>query len=146
MIVTFTQLDAPALVAKARKLPSTARLKVSAAKLTYLAINDDYIHQLFPLLPEKAIKKPDYFTEDSIGAHISVVYPEENCVPTQYLNQEFSFTTTAVFAAELAGNKYYVLGVEAPELLHVRHIYGLPKKLSLYGHWVDLHITLGKSI
>jgi hypothetical protein len=73
-------INTPLLIVAASQLSPAGKLAVSHNNLTYLNIDDNYIHQLFPLLKNQEIKKPDYFGDDSVGAHITVIYPEENKV------------------------------------------------------------------
>jgi len=49
---------------------------------TYLKISDDFIHKLYHLIKENNhLQKPDYFGEKyAIGAHITIIYPNENIV------------------------------------------------------------------
>lgn len=77
-IPLITNLKVLLLNKATSKFPSTGKIAVSNNNLTYLDIDDEYVHQLFPLLKNFNIKKPDYFGEDSEGAHITVIYPEEN--------------------------------------------------------------------
>ncbi|WBV65335.1 hypothetical protein PGH44_12590 [Legionella pneumophila] len=71
-------LNNPALLNKAMQLKSIGKVALSQNQLTYLKIHDEWIHELFPLLQNEQIRKPDYFGNESIGAHISIIYPEEN--------------------------------------------------------------------
>lgn len=91
-----------------------------------------------------ANNKPDYFTKNNIGAHISMIYPEEyEEVKGENLDQLHYFKVLGLFTAELDSKRYYVLGIEAPTLLNLRKSYGLSSKLCIKGYWVDLHMAIG---
>ena len=139
-----SQLNRPELEQVAATLKASGRLAESFGGLAYLDIDDAYIHQLFPLLKEPQAQKPDYFGAGSIGAHITVTYPEEGVfIRKEDLGREYAFKTTVVSTAELGLKKYYVLQVESPALLALRQHYGLPDKLQFANQWVDFHITIG---
>jgi hypothetical protein len=143
-ILPVTQLERPELERVASTLKASGRLAESFGGLAYLDIDDAYIHQLFPLLKEPQAQKPDYFGDGSIGAHITVTYPEEGVlIRKEDLGQEYSFKVVGISTAELGLKKYYVLQVESPELLALRRRYGLPDKLQFAKQWVDFHITIG---
>ena len=137
------QLDRPELERVAATLKTKGRLAESFGGLAYLDIDDAYIHELFPLLQEPQAQKPDYFGEGSIGAHITVTYPEEGVIiRKEDLGKEYSFTVSGVTTAELGLKKYYVLQVQSPELQALRQRYGLPDKLQFAKKKVDFHITI----
>lgn len=95
---------------KVSGLATRNKLAISSNNLVYLDVHDDYIHRLFPLLENQKIKKPDYFGAGSAGAHISVIYPEENIlVSSDDLNKDHEFKIKGVFAAEIGLKKYYAL-------------------------------------
>jgi hypothetical protein len=143
----FTQLPLPELTAAAAKLNAAGQLHLYYGGLTYLDVSDEYIHELFPLLGDSQISKPDYFGRRSIGAHITVIYPEEQTIPDkEELNQAHSFQITGIYTAVLGIKKYYMLGVAAPSLLALRKRYGLADKLCFRKHLVDLHITIGVQV
>jgi hypothetical protein len=140
----FTALNLPDLLDAATHLPASGRLTLSKTNLTYLKIDDDYIHQLFPLLQNPQIQKPNYFAPGSEGAHMSVIYPEENTLirPTD-LNQTHQFIIKDVLAAELNAKKYYILATESPSLLNLRRHYKLSDLLYFRGYSIGFHITVG---
>ena len=49
MIPNMTQLNFPMILEHARRLPLKGMTKITDNQLVYLDIDDDYIHQLFPL-------------------------------------------------------------------------------------------------
>src|SRR5579864_4008747 len=62
--LSITLLDFPKLISAASKLTTSGYLANTFDGFTYLDVNDDYIHQLFPLLESTLIKKPDYFGDN----------------------------------------------------------------------------------
>lgn len=134
------------LITQAAKLPTTGTLAASDTGLVYLDISDDYIHQLFPLLENKnnLILKPDYFNKYLIGAHITVIYTEENkLISSDHLGEKHNFQIKDLIQMHINSKIYYALSVESPSLLELRRKHGLPDKLNFKGHKVGLHITIG---
>lgn len=145
--IAITPLNLPELVNRAAFLPATGKLLRLENNLVYLAVNDQFINQLFPLIQNPAVKKPDYFGKGSTGAHISVIYPEENTViDPEDLNREHGFSLNEMVIAELGQKKYYVLLVNAPSLLKLRKKYHLPELLCFKGYGITFHITIGYCI
>src|SRR5262245_11614122 len=103
----------PDVINTAAQFPLNGELKITNNNLVYLDIDDAYIHLLFPLLPNQQIKKPDYFGEKSIGAHITVIYPEENkTIDKVDLGQKHDFMIKDIVSAQLGLKIYYVLLVD----------------------------------
>jgi len=106
-ILSIKPFDNPKLLNRALELPSTGYLFTSNENLTYLDIDNQYIHQLFPLLKNKRLKKPNYFGGELIGAHISAIYPEENVkIHKEDLGQKHEFKVIGIFTAKLELKKY----------------------------------------
>ncbi|WP_045107498.1 hypothetical protein [Legionella hackeliae] len=144
----LTHLDIPGLIDAASNLPSIGYLKQSNDGLVYLDLANGYIHNLYPFLKNysSTIVKPDYFGQKTAGAHISVIYPEENTkVDQQELGSSHYFELLHTFAGDIGNKRYYVLTVHAPTLIALRQRYGLGSQLKFKEHWIDLHITLGVS-
>ncbi|ASQ45640.1 hypothetical protein [Legionella clemsonensis] len=142
-------LDIPDLIDAALNLPASGYIKQSKDGLLYLDIADSYIHALYPFLKNysAAIIKPDYFGQKSAGAHISVIYPEENTASVQEeLGKTHQFKVLQVVSGDLGHKRYYVLTINAPTLIEVRQKYLLGPQLKFKNHWIDLHITLGVSM
>lgn len=111
----------------------------------YLKIDDDFIHKLFPLIPDNTLEKPDYFSfQNSVGAHISFIYPEEitNIFSISELNQIFSFDITGLVDIKVFGKRIIALVVESKELENLRTKYGFAQKLKFHGLLVPFHITV----
>lgn len=142
----FLQLHIPELMHAASQLPCIGELAISNNRLLYVDVDDAYIHQLFPLLKNKAIHKPDYFNKNkgSVGAHVTVIYPEENKnIDSVDLGIKHQFVIKNFVAATLGAKKYYILLVESPTLLHLRRKYHLPDLLCFKGYSIGFHITIG---
>ena len=138
--------DIPHIIKTVRQLSTSGKLAVSSNRLIYLDIDDNYIHQAFPLLQNKAINKPNYFGEKSAGAHVSVIYPEEKqMIDKSDLNKEHEFIIKNLVAAEIGHKIYYAILVESPSLLQLRRKYGLPNLLNFKGYLIGFHITIGYS-
>jgi hypothetical protein len=146
-IPRITKLNFPDLLSAASHLESTGKLIALRNNFTYLDIDNDYVHQLFPLLQKHDVKKPDYFGAKAAGAHITVIYPEENKIMTKEdLNKEHSFIIKNIVAAEIDKKIYYVLLVESSSLLQLRKKYHLSELLCFKGYAIGFHITLGVSV
>lgn len=125
------------------QLPTVGSLKMNALGLTYLDIDDNYIHHISPLINDKDAVKPDYFGDGLVGAHISVIYPsEETSCHEIDLNQQHQFSVSNMYSAIIENKKYYVLKIKAPTLTSIRRRCGLPDKLFFKNYWIDLHITV----
>lgn len=142
-VLSMTQLVAPHLEAVLAPLSRTGKLCVTDLGLTYLDIDDNYIYQTFPLITNPQATLPDYFGENLIGAHISVIYPEEGIqCSNEDLQKPHHFTVSHLFTALLEDKRYYILKVQSPTLTALRRKYGLADKLCFKNHWIDLHITV----
>ena len=140
----ITKVNIPDVIHMSSHLKCEGHLANSQNNLTYLDIDDAYIHKLFPLLQDQQIEIPDYFAEGSAGAHITVIYPEEHReVNEEDLNQEHHFLIQDLVAAEIGKKTYYVLLVESPSLLRLRKRYNLPDLLCFKGYSIGFHITIG---
>jgi hypothetical protein len=144
MIPNITPLKLPNMIDAARRLLSKGITQKTENNLFCLSIDDAYIHQLFPLLKNERIKKPAYFGEKSIGAHITIIYPEESKnINVDDLQKEHSFFVKDIVSAEIGQKIYYVLLIESPSLLKLRKKYGLPDLLCFKGYSIGFHITIG---
>lgn len=142
--LVFHEVNLPQAIKAASKFSANGILKGAPSNYAYLKIDDAYIHQLFLLLNDNDITKPDFFGLDSIGAHISVVYPEENAsINCEDIGQSHAFKVAKICRAHLGFKKYYVLMIESPSLLALRRKYKLSDKLCYKGYFLEFHITIG---
>ncbi len=112
----------------------------------YLKVDDAYIHAIHPLLAEYGqIEKPDYFSAvNPIGAHISVIYPEDEITPrSENIAQIHTFSLSKLIKVQLGIMEYYALSVISPSLTSLRKAHELPAKLSFKGQEIGFHITVG---
>lgn len=146
----YIDLFIPGLIESASKLPLKGQVLITPNKLIYLNIDDDFIHQLFPLVKSShsEIQKPDYFGKGGAGAHISIIYPLENAqsLSKAELNQQHEFKIIKAVSALLGTKRYYVLLVKSDSLIALRNKHGLEDKLLFKNYWIDLHITIGTSL
>ena len=110
----------------------------------YVDIDDAYIHELIPFIQKAGFVEPPYFgSEELVGAHITVVYPDEvkkyeigvmeECGKTIY----FTPKACQIVNPPKWKDQIYLMVVEAPELDRIRKKYGLPKREYAF------HITIG---
>ena len=131
------------LIQSAQLLSAKGKLAIFDNKLIYLQVSDEYIHRLFPLLEDGDIIKPN----KPIGAHITVIYPEEyKEIDREDLGVEHSFLVKEFIAAKINQKTYYVILVESSSLLKIRKKYSLPERLSFKGYQIGFHITIGVKI
>lgn len=143
-IPLIKKLDIPELISAASRFKLSGKLTKSENNLIYLDIDDAYVHELFPLLKNKQVEKPDYFKKGSAGAHITIIYPEENKkINEEDLNKKHNFLIENIVTAEIGPKTYYVLLVESSSLLQLRRKYDLSDLLCFKGYSIGFHITIG---
>lgn len=123
-------------------LPLEGKLSINAEGFSYLKVDDDYIHTLFPMLKlnEKGYREPPFYRRKGApGAHISVFNVSEQISPSE-VGQIFHFDLKQITIVKSKYASFVVLQVESHELEKLREKYGLSPKL--FGH--DFHISLGK--
>jgi hypothetical protein len=112
----------------------------------YLNVDDHYIHQIYPMLAQYGrVDKPDYFNvPDGIGAHISVIYPEEKVrVLPSSVGQKHSFSVFGLFKAQYGMKEYFILSVDSPSLAAFRQLHYLTPRPIWKRQEVMFHITIG---
>lgn len=122
-------------------------LKKTPQGMIYLDIDDNYIHQLYPLISENEIKKPPYFTlfDPPHGAHCPVILSKESQKMDHFpfLGKRINFKIKGLFSVNPNSwkevDKVFFLSIESKELEELRETYRLPAKI--YGH--DFHIVIG---
>lgn len=118
----------------------------------YVEVSKDFIAEALPLIdaPGKIVPPRHYTSKKGIGAHISVMYENEQISneiwEIKELGQEFTFTIMELRTVKLQKDnkmkKLWLLAVAAPELERLRESYGLSSKLKNH----DFHITLGTQV
>jgi hypothetical protein len=141
--ISFSCLDMPKLIKVARALPLQGYVEVSLDNLVYLDIDDDFIHKTYPMLLFPHIRKPNYFNENPIGAHISIIYPEEKIyLLPEDMHQKHQFDIEGLYSAILFEKKYFVLKVKSLSLTQLRLKYNLHEKPCYKKHSLEFHITI----
>jgi hypothetical protein len=118
----------------------------------YLEVAKEFIAETLPLIdsPGKIVPPRHYASKKGIGAHISVMYENEQILneiwEIKELGQEFNFTVMELRTVKLNKDnkmkKLWLLAVAAPELEKLRESYGLSSKLKNH----DFHITIGTQV
>ena len=140
----FEKLYNPALLEAAKNLKMQGVL-VQDDDFAYLKIDDSFIHDLFPLIPDcETWQKLDYFSDkDSYGAHITLIYPDDDVVlKNNDINTLHSFEISELIKTRVDVREYYVLMISSPSLAFLRKKYNLPQILNFKGYNIGLHITL----
>jgi hypothetical protein len=113
---------------------------------TYVDLDDEYIHKLVTFIRDDGFEEPPYFGRpDLIGAHITVVYPEEviqygiGSIEECGTTIEFTLKGCEIVVPPKwkTVSEVYFVAVDAPALDEIRRKYGLSKRA------YDFHITIG---
>lgn len=141
------QFSNPIALCRAKIFHTTGVIQ-SQGQYCYLKVDDQYIHSIYPLLTQHVLlKKPDYFTPpNDIGAHISIIYPEEQVtVQSKYNNQVHPFTINGLIKACYENTIYYALSITSPSLKKVRRQHLLHSNPTFKNQEIVFHITVGVS-
>lgn len=126
-------------------LPHSGILK-QAEGFVYVDLDDEYIHKLVTFIHADGFEKPPYFgNSEVVGAHITVIYPDEmtkygigeieECGKAIHFDPKNCQVVKPPNWEEI--EEVYFIVVESPELDRFRVKYGLPKRE------YDFHITIG---
>jgi hypothetical protein len=142
----------PQVIETVVQIPQKGILKQKDNGYLYLEVSKDFIAEVLPLIdvPGKIVPPRHYTSKKGIGAHISVMYENEQILNEIWeineLGQEFTFTVMELRTVKLNKNnkvqKLWLLAVAAPELEQLRESYGLSSKLKNH----DFHITIGTQV
>src|ERR1700722_3308970 len=148
----FQVEDQPQMIEAAAQFPQKGILKQKDNGYLYLEVSKNFIAELLPLInvPGKMVAPHHYTSKKGIGAHISIMYENEQIIneiwEIKELGQEFTFSVMEIRTVKLNKNnkikKLWLLAVAAPELEKLRESYGLKSKLQNH----DFHITIGTQI
>ena len=140
------------VIAIAEQLEQFGVLKQKDNGYLYVEVSRDFIAKTLPLIdvPGKMVPPRHYTSKKGIGAHISVMYENEQIENEIWeiaeLGQVFTFKVKELRTVKLNKDnkmkKLWLLAVEAPELERLRESYGLQSKLK--GH--DFHITIATQV
>lgn len=132
-------------MAAVKSLPTTGMIQIRQ-KYCYLKVDDQYIHHAFPTLAAHfRMSKPKYFLpHDDIGAHISIIYPEEQVtLQPLFAGQIHSFHVKGLLKACYSEQIYYGFAVDAPSLIGIRSHHQLGSMPTFKGEKILFHITIG---
>jgi hypothetical protein len=142
----------PQVIEKIVQFKQKGILKQKENGYLYIEVTNDFIATALPLIEAqgKIVPPRHYTSKKGIGAHISVMYENEQIMneiwEIKELGQEFDFTIMELRTVKLNKNnkvqKLWLVAVAAPELEKLRESYGLSSKLK--GH--DFHITVGTQV
>jgi len=142
----------PQVIEKVVQLEQKGILKQKDNGYLYVEVSRDFIAEALLLIDAqgKIVPPQHYTSKKGIGAHISVMYEDEQILneiwEIKELGQEFTFTVMELRTVKLNKNnkvkKLWLLAVAAPELEKLRESYGLSSRLK--GH--DFHITIGSQV
>lgn len=142
----------PQVIEKAISIEQKGTLKQKDNGYLYLEVSRDFIAEILPLIdaPGKIVPPRHYTSKKGIGAHVSVMYENEQIMneiwEIKELGQEFTFNVLELRTIKLNKNnkvkKLWLLAVDSPELQQLREKYGLPSLLKNH----DFHITIGTQV
>lgn len=142
----------PKVLEKAEMIEHRGILKQKDNGYLYVEVSNDFIGELLPLIdvPGRIVPPRHYLSKKGIGAHISVMYENEQIEheiwEIKELGQEYTFAVMQLRTVKLNKDnkmkKLWLIAVDAPELEKLRMSYGLSPKLK--GH--DFHITIGTQV
>ena len=149
--IPLTPIENSALIEACQTLPCSGPLRINANGFVYVALNDDYIHKLHPILQQSLpyyVGKPNYFEPPKdVGAHISVLYDQEVRSPVRlkpYLDQTFSFEIKQLCRADFEDKQYFCLIVTSSTITELRTNLDLPALLQYKNMIIPPHITIAK--
>jgi hypothetical protein len=142
----------PDVVAQLMEVEQIGILKFKDDGYLYLDVSDEFISKAMAIIEVsgKLIPTRHYTEKNGIGAHISVIYGNEqpvcDCADIIEVGQPYVFAVRALRSLKLKRDnfktKLWMIDVEAPELSLIREKYGLEPLFK--GH--NFHITLGAEL
>ncbi len=142
----------PQVIEKVSEFTAKGVLKQKPNGYLYVEVAREYIADILPLIDAKGTIVPPqhYKSKKGIGAHISVMYENEQIENEIWeiheLGKEFTFRVMELRSVKLNTNgklrKLWLLAVDAPELQKLRESYGLQPFLKNH----DFHITIGSQV
>lgn len=142
----------PQVIERVIQIPQRGILKQKDNGYLYVEVSKDFIAEALPLIdaPGKIVPPRHYTSKKGIGAHISVMYENEQILneiwEIKELGKEFTFSVMELRTIKLNKDnkikKLWLLAVAAPELEKLRESYGLSSRLKDH----DFHITIGTQV
>lgn len=141
-----TPIDNPQLLSLAKTLPNQGVLKQLNNGYIYLEIAPSYSTQLPGLLNQQELT----FDHPEIGAHVTVFtvrqVQKQQLYSIPELNNNYTFQITGinrVVTKHRGGSRiWYVLAIDAPELMALRAKYGFTRQFNLH---ISLAYQKGRS-
>ena len=142
--MTFTALSNPAALQIVKDFATEGILQ-QRGNYCYLKVDDEYIHKIQPAFAAYgSIVKPDYFSPpEDVGAHISVIYPEEGLAVRAGIGQKHRFSIDGLMKAKYGIQEFFALTVTAPSLAAFRQQRHLAPRPTFKGQTIVFHITVG---
>lgn len=150
--VDYQVENQPQVIEKVIQFEQKGILKQKDNGYLYVEVSRDFIAEALPLIdvPGKIVPPRHYTSKKGIGAHISVMYENEQIEneiwEIEELGQEYTFNIIELRTVKLNKDnqmkKLWLIAVAAPELEMLREKYGLSQLLK--GH--DFHITIGMQV
>ena len=150
--VDYQVENQPQVIEKVVQFEQKGILKQKDNGYLYVEVSKDFIAEALPLIDAqgKIVPPRHYTSKKGIGAHISVMYENEQILneiwEIKELGQEFTFTVMELRTVKLNKDnkmkKLWLLAVAAPELEKLRESYGLSSRLKDH----DFHITIGTQV
>jgi len=150
--VDYQVENQPQVIEKIVQFEQRGILKQKDNGYLYVEVSRDFIAEALPLIEAqgKIVPPRHYTSKKGIGAHISVMYENEQIMneiwEIKELDQEFTFTVMELRTVKLNKDnkmkKLWLLAVAAPELEKLRESYGLSSRLKDH----DFHITIGTQV
>lgn len=141
----FTELSDKSVIDRAKTFDGEGLIQQSG-DYCYLNIDDRYIHEIYPMLAKyDNVVKPDYFSvSEGIGAHVSVIYPEEmvKVLPSS-VGQKHTFSVCGLFKAQSEEKEYFALSITSSSLSDFRQLHYLTPLPIWKRQEVTFHITVG---
>jgi len=141
----ITQLQDAQALAIAGSLATEGQIQL-LDHYCYLKVSDHYIHLIQPLLLKYGfVEKPDYFIPpNNVGAHISIIYPEESKMPLPiYRGQVHHFSVSGLCKVRYRKMEFYALSISSPSLAAFRVGHQLNENPTFKGQEIMFHITVG---
>lgn len=144
--------DQPQVIEKVIQYEQTGILKQKPNGYLYLEVSGNYVADALELIesPGKIVPPRHYSSKKGIGAHISVMYENEQILneiwEIKELGQTYTFQIlelrTVILNKDNQVKKLWLIAVSSPELEALRMSYGMPPLLKNH----DFHITVGTQV
>lgn len=122
-------------------MPSSGLLKTTDQGLVYVEIDDNYVGAILKQLKDS--RYMIYRSASIVGPHITVMFAVETKGKNiKEFGQQIKFKPIGFYTITMADREYFMLAIEAPELIKIRARYGLTPKPN--GHTFNLAVAFRK--